>query len=74
MNTNTTKWIGFAQGLFYPIVAFIVGQLAIALGAGGALNGTVPPLAALFAAGILSIIENEMQKAGYTAMFGMAKQ
>lgn len=74
MNQNTTKWIGFVQGLFYPIVSLVIAALVQALGAGGALNGTLPIGVGVLIAGILSVIENQMQKNGYTALFGFARQ
>lgn len=72
MNTNTKKWIGFAQGLIYPIIALVVGNLTIALGAGGELNGTLPPIAALLVSGLLSVVENIINDKTGRALFGAA--
>lgn len=73
MNTNTKKWIGFVQGLIYPIIALVVGNLTIAMGAGGELNGTLPPIVALTVSGLLSIVENVITDKTGRALFGAAK-
>ena len=70
--TNTSKWVGFFQGLLYPIIALVVGNLTIALGAGGELNGTLPPLTALVVSGLLSVIENIITDKTGKALFGLA--
>lgn len=74
MNTNTSKWVGFVQGLFYPVVSLIIAALVQALGAGGALSGTLPVGLGVIIAGVLSVIENQIVKNGGTALFGIASQ
>jgi len=68
--TITNAWVGFAQGLLYPIISLVIAALIQALGAGGALNGTLPIGVGVIVAGVLSVIENAIQANTGRALFG----
>lgn len=74
MNTqNTSKWVGFFQGLLYSIGGLIVASLTVALGQGGVLNGTLPPILAIIASGILSVIDDVIKAKTGNTVFGMVR-
>lgn len=73
MNTTTvSKWTSFGQGLIYVIIGVIAHQLTIGFGAGGVLNGTLPPFFMAVVPGLLSIVEQMVQDKTGKAMFGFA--
>ena len=65
---NTTKFVGFIQGAFYPLIMVSLAYLIENLGA----SGIMPVGIATIVTGILSVIENEMVKRGKGALFGFA--
>lgn len=75
-NINTTKWIGWLQGALYTLGGGLVSSLIVALGQGGALYGTLPPVSAIVVAGLLSILDDILTKrsGGTTAVFGFVNR
>jgi hypothetical protein len=74
MNTqNTSKWVGWFQGALYSVGGLLVASLTVALGQGGALNGTLPPIAAIVVSGLLSILDDMIKAKTGSTVFGMVR-
>lgn len=65
---NTTKIVGFIQGAFYPLVMVLLAYLIQNLGA----SGIFPVGVATIITGLLSVLENYIQKETGNALFGFA--
>lgn len=65
---NTSKITGFVQGMFYPVVMLVLSYIIANLGA----SGILPVSIATIITGILSVIENQIQKTTGNALFGLA--
>lgn len=65
---NTSKIVGFVQGVFYPVAMLVLAYVIQNLGA----SGIFPVGIASVITGILSIVENTIQANTGKAMFGMA--
>jgi len=65
---NTSKLVGFIQGVLYPVLFLIMNYVIANLGGSGLVSASTAGIIT----GILSIVENTIQKNTGSALFGLA--